>query len=100
MFTFKHSWNELAWPEMVSSTPSPGASLCPDFIFITGQMDKDLSGLQFPNVDEAVTHALGRTSDVLGRTLRSTANTYLTIEVTSGERSLCVVRATVTIERR
>ena len=65
-----------------------------------GQLEKDHSGLQFPNADEALTHALSRTSDVLGQTLRSTANTYLTIEVTNGEGSLSVVRATVTIERR
>jgi hypothetical protein len=65
-----------------------------------GQLEKDHSGLQFPDAAEALTHALGRTSDVLRQPLRSSANTYLTIEVTNGERSLCVVRATVTIERR
>jgi hypothetical protein len=65
-----------------------------------GQLEMDPSGLQFPNADEALTHALSSTSDVLGQPLRSTANTYLAIEVTNGDRSLCVVRATVTIERR
>ncbi|MDB5610491.1 MAG: hypothetical protein JWP25_7391 [Bradyrhizobium sp.] len=65
-----------------------------------GQLKEDQRGLQFPNADKALTHAMRRTSDVLGRILSSTENTYLTIEVTNGERSLCVVRGTVTIERR
>ena len=65
-----------------------------------GQLNEDQRGLQFPNADKALAHAIRRTSDVLGRILSSTENTYLTIEVTNGERSLCVVRATVTIERR
>jgi hypothetical protein len=65
-----------------------------------GQLEEDQRGLRFPNADKALTHAIRRTSDVLGQTLSSTANTYLTIEVTDGERSLCVVRGTVTIERR
>jgi hypothetical protein len=64
-----------------------------------GQLKEDQRGLQFPNTDKALTHAMRRTSDLLGR-LSSTANTYLTIEVTNGERSLCVVRVTVIIERR
>jgi hypothetical protein len=63
-------------------------------------LKEDQRGLQFPNADKALTHAMRRTSDVLGRILSSTENTYLTIEVTNGERSLCVVRGTVTIERR
>jgi hypothetical protein len=65
-----------------------------------GQLKEDQRGLQFPNADKALTHAMSRTSDVFGRILSSTENTYLTIEVTNGERSLCVVRGTVTIERR
>jgi hypothetical protein len=65
-----------------------------------GQLEEDQRGLQFPNADKALTHAIRRTPDVLGQTLSSTANTYIAIEVTDGERSLCVVRGTVTIERR
>jgi hypothetical protein len=65
-----------------------------------GKLKEDQRGLQFPNADRARTHAIRRTSDVLGKTLSSTNNTYLTIEVTNGERSLCVVRGTVIIERR
>ena len=65
-----------------------------------GQLVEDQRGLQFPNAEEANAYAIRRTSDVLGQTLSSTVNTYLTIEVTNGERSLCVVRGTVIIERR
>jgi hypothetical protein len=65
-----------------------------------GQLNEDQRGLQFPNADKALAHAIRRSSHVLGRILRSSENTYLTIEVTNGERSLCVVRGTVTIERR
>jgi hypothetical protein len=62
-----------------------------------GQLEEDQRGLQFPNADKALTHAIRRTSDALGHTLSSTANTYITIEVTDGERSLCVVRGTVIV---
>ena len=37
---------------------------------------------------------------ILGKTLRSATNTYLSTEVFDGKRSICVVRATVIIERR
>jgi hypothetical protein len=65
-----------------------------------GQLEEDQRGIQFPNANKALTHAIRRTPDVLRQTLSSTANTYITIEVTDGERPLCVVRGTVTIERR
>ena len=65
-----------------------------------GHLVEDQQGLQFPNAEEASAYAIRHTSDVLGQTLSSTVNTYLTIEVTNGERSLCVVRGTVIIERR
>jgi hypothetical protein len=65
-----------------------------------GHLTEDQQGLRFPNAEHASTYAIRRTSDILGKTLSSTNNTYLTIEVTNGERSLCVVRGTVTIERR
>jgi hypothetical protein len=63
-------------------------------------LKEDQQGLRFPNAEQASAYAIRRTSDVLGKTLSSTNNTYLTIEVTNGERSLCVVRGTVIIERR
>ena len=85
------------------TTSVRGASFMPRFYFhhrSNGQLVEDQRGLQFPNAEEANVHAIRRTSDVLGQTLSSTVNTYLTIEVTNGERSLCVVRGTVIIERR
>ena len=77
--------------------------LMPRFYFhhrSNGRLAEDQHGLQFPNAEEASAYAIRRTSDVLGQTLSSTINTYLTIEVTNGERSLCVIRGTVIIERR
>jgi hypothetical protein len=65
-----------------------------------GQLKEDQRGLRFRNAEQASAYAIRRTSDGLGQTLSSTHNTYLTIEVTNGERSLCVVRGTVIIERR
>jgi hypothetical protein len=37
---------------------------------------------------------------LLRKTLNSTTNTYLSTEISDGERSLCVVRRTVIIHRR
>ena len=83
--------------------PRSGSNLDAPSLFSSSfkwTVKEDQRGLQFPNADKALTHAIRRTSDVLGQTLSSTVNTYLTIEVTNGERSLCVVRGTVIIERR
>jgi hypothetical protein len=84
-------------------TTSSGSIPMPRFYFhhrSNGQLKEDQQGLQFLDAEEASTYAIRRTSDGLGQTLSSTHNTYLTIEVTNGERSLCVVRGTVIIERR
>jgi hypothetical protein len=52
------------------------------------------------SVDEACTYTIHRTPAILGKTLRSATNTYLSTVVFDGKRSICVVRATVIIERR
>ena len=65
-----------------------------------GKLAEDRRGRQFGSVDEACTYAIHRTPAILGKTLRSATNTYLSTEVFDGKRSICVVRATVIIERR
>ena len=66
-----------------------------------GKLAEDRRGRQFGSVDEACTYAIHRTPPpILGKTLRSATNTYLSTEVFDGKRSICVVRATVIIERR
>ena len=65
-----------------------------------GKLAEDRRGRQFGSVDEACTYAIRRTPTILGKTHRSPTNTYLSTEVFDGKRSICVVRATVIIERR
>ena len=65
-----------------------------------GQLAEDWRGRQFGSVDEACTYAIRRTPTILGKTHRSPTNTYLSTEVSGGKCSICVVRATVIIERR
>jgi hypothetical protein len=65
-----------------------------------GELARDRRGRQFESYDSACDHAVRRTPSILGKLIQSTTNTYLTTEVTDGERSLFVVRGTVIIERR
>jgi hypothetical protein len=65
-----------------------------------GELARDRLGRQFESHDAACDHAVRRTPSILGKLIQSTTNTYLTTEVTDGERSLFVVRGTVIIERR
>jgi hypothetical protein len=65
-----------------------------------GKLAEDRRGRQFGSVDEACTYTIHRTPAILGKTLRSATNTYLSTVVFDGKRSICVVRATVIIERR
>jgi hypothetical protein len=63
-----------------------------------GELARDRRGRQFESHDAACDHAVRRTPSILGKLIQSTTNTYLTTEVTDGERSLFVVRGTVIIE--
>ena len=65
-----------------------------------GELARDRRGRQFESHGAACDHAIRRTPSILGKLIQSTTNTYLTTEVTDGERSLFVVRGTVIIERR
>jgi hypothetical protein len=60
-----------------------------------GELARDRRGRQFESHDAACDHAVRRTPSILGKLIQST---YLTTEVTDGERSLFVVRGTVIIE--
>jgi hypothetical protein len=64
-----------------------------------GALARDERGRDFGSEDEACAHAIHSTPILLGNALRSMANTYFSTEVSDGQRSLCVVRATVTIEK-
>jgi hypothetical protein len=65
-----------------------------------GRLEEDRRGRLFESLDDACAHAVCRTPSFLGKSLRSTTNTYFSTEVTDGKRSLCVIRGTVIIERR
>jgi hypothetical protein len=78
-------------------------TLMPRFYFhrrLNGELSRDLRGLLFDNIETACAHAVHRTPTRLSKSLRSTANTYISTEVSNGERILRVVRGSVVIERR
>ena len=77
-----------------NAKPRLALTLMPRFYFHSVQMES------WRRTDEACTYAIHRTPAILGKTLRSATNTYLSTEVFDGKRSICVVRATVIIERR
>ncbi len=53
-----------------------------------GELARDRRGRQFESHDAACDHAVRRTPSILGKLIQSTTNTYLTTEVTDGEREL------------
>ena len=67
--------------------------------YLNGRLAEDRRGHQFENADEACAHAVRRTSAVLRKNVRPTTNIYLATEVSDGERTVCVVRGKVIIER-
>src|ERR1700688_2231099 len=86
-----------------NAKPRRTLTVMPRFYFhqrSNGKLAEDRRGRQFGSVDEACAYAIHRTPAILGETLRSATNTYFSTEVSDGKRSLCVVRATVIIERR
>jgi hypothetical protein len=64
------------------------------------QMAKDRKGREFASLAEACTYAIRRAPGLLRKTLRSDANTYLTTEISDGERTLFVIRGKVTSEKQ
>jgi hypothetical protein len=66
---------------------------------LNGRLEKDRRGRRFASVDDARVYAVHRISAILRKTVSSTTDTYLATEVSDGERTLCVVRAKVIIQR-
>jgi hypothetical protein len=65
-----------------------------------GALAVDRRGRQFESPDAACDYAVRRTPSILAGLFQSRINTYLSTEVTDGDRSLFVVRGTIIIERR
>ena len=76
----------------------------PQFYFrqyVNGQrMAKDREGREFASPAEACTYAVRRAPGLLRKTLRSDANTYLSTELSDGERTLFIIRGKVTSEKQ
>jgi hypothetical protein len=76
----------------------------PRFYFrqsINGQrMAKDQEGREFTNVAQACIHAVRRAPGLLRKILRPQANTYLSTEISDGERTQFIIRGKVTCEKQ
>jgi hypothetical protein len=74
----------------------------PRFFFhqhLNGRLEEDRRGRRFSSVDKARAYAVHHIYAVLGKTVCSTADTYLATEISDGEHTLCVVRAKLIIQR-
>lgn len=67
---------------------------------VRGQKTEDPRGELFPTDAAACHRAAQRMPTGLKRAAVRSRNTYVTIEVTDGNRTLFVVRGTVVVERR
>jgi hypothetical protein len=75
----------------------------PRFYFhrhFNGQLAEDRRGRQFGSIEEACEHVVHGTPRALRKTIRSRGDTYLTTEVSDGERTVAVIRTKVLIEKR
>jgi hypothetical protein len=67
---------------------------------VNGQwMAKDRTGREFASPAEACTYGVRRAPALLRKNLRPNANTYLSTEVSDGERTLFIIRGKVTSEK-
>lgn len=64
------------------------------------QMAKDHKGREFASAAEARTYAVRCAPGLLRKTLRLDANTYLSTEISDGERTLYIIRGKVTSEKQ
>ncbi|MET4072667.1 hypothetical protein ABID58_007496 [Bradyrhizobium sp. S3.2.6] len=68
--------------------------------YINGQqMAKDQKGREFANAAEACTYAVRRAPGLLRKIMRPQANTFLSTEVSDGERTRFIIRGKVTSEK-
>ncbi|MDB5575777.1 MAG: hypothetical protein JWR80_953 [Bradyrhizobium sp.] len=74
----------------------------PRFYFhkhLNGKTVTDRRGTPLRNENDACAHAVRCTPLVLRKSASRTTNTYLSWEVSDGERTICVVRGKVVIEK-
>jgi hypothetical protein len=74
----------------------------PRFYFhkhLNGQTVPDRRGTSLRNENEACAHAVRCTPLALRKSVRGVNNPYLAWEVSDGERTICVVRGKVVIEK-
>jgi hypothetical protein len=64
------------------------------------QMAKDQTGREFVSTAEACTYAVRRSPGLLRKILRSDGNTYLSTEISDGERTLFIIRGKVICEKQ
>lgn len=68
--------------------------------YVNGQwMSKDGRGREFASPREACTFAVRRVPGLLRKELRLNANTYLSTEVSDGERTRFIIRGKITSEK-
>ncbi len=76
----------------------------PQFYFrhhMNGQrMAKDRKGREFASLAEACTYGVRRAPGLLRKILRLDANTYLSTEISDGERTLFIIGGKVTGEKQ
>ena len=69
--------------------------------YINGQQTaKDWTGREFVSNAEACTYAVRRTPGLLRKFLRTDANTFLSTEISDGERTLFIIRGKITCEKQ
>jgi hypothetical protein len=74
----------------------------PRFYFhkhLNGQTVPDRRGVSLRDENEACAHAVRRTPLALRKSVSSGKDTYLAWEVSDGDRTICVVRGKVVIEK-
>jgi hypothetical protein len=105
-FTFvQFVWNEnsrSAWNPEEEGKQNSGEFQMPRFYFhkhLNGQTVRDRRGTSLRNENEAFAHAVRCTPLALRKSVSRVKDTYLAWEVSDGERTTCVVRGKVVIEK-
>jgi hypothetical protein len=88
----------------IRQTKTARAQTMPQFYFrqyMNGQqMAKDWEGREFTSLAEARAYAVRHAPGLLRKILRLDANTYLSTEISDGERTLFIIRGKVTSEKQ
>ena len=105
-FTFlQFFWNEnsrSAWNPEEQGKQNSGEFQMPRFYFhkhLNGQTVRDRRGTSLRNENEAFAHAVRCTPLALRKSVSRVKDTHLAWEVSDGERTICVVRGKVVIQK-